>query len=268
MRMPDANSNLESSLSSEALTLPRRVPGKGPAGIGTAPAIVHNVLASPGQPLDSSTRAFFEPRFGHDFGNVRVHIDARAGESARAVNSLAYTVGRDVVFASGQYAPAAPPGRKLLAHELSHVVQGFGAAGRRQALQKKAEISAGDKASVEEGKAKVEAKPVPPVDCTVKITPTHNCFALIGEMIAIQADMRENNQWLERYRTGEIPWDMDAYKARAKYHGELRAKFQAKERVRAVCCPNNQVPGEAPTAAPSPVPAPQPAPSSPSNGDQ
>jgi len=77
----------------------------------------------PGQPLDSATRAFFEPRFGHDFSQVRVHSDANAAESAWAVNALAYTVGRDVAFGAGQYAPQTGAGRKLLAHELTHVVQ-------------------------------------------------------------------------------------------------------------------------------------------------
>lgn len=89
----------------------------------TAPPIVHEVLRSSGQPLDSATRAFMEPRFGHDFGQVRVHTDARAANSARAVNALAYTVGRNVVFRAEQYAPGTSKGRQLLAHELAHVVQ-------------------------------------------------------------------------------------------------------------------------------------------------
>src|SRR5262249_54815779 len=59
----------------------------------TAPPIVHEVLASPGAPLDSDTRAFFEPRFGHDFSRVRVHADPRAQESAKSVHAHAYTVG-------------------------------------------------------------------------------------------------------------------------------------------------------------------------------
>jgi Domain of unknown function (DUF4157) len=87
------------------------------------PPIVHEVLGAPGQPLDKATRTFMEPRFGHDFSQVRVHSDARAAESARTVNALAYTVGRDVVFGSGRYAPETSEGRKLLAHELTHVVQ-------------------------------------------------------------------------------------------------------------------------------------------------
>ncbi len=85
--------------------------------------IVHDVLASSGQPLDTDTRGFMEPRFGHDFSGVRVHTDAKAAESARAVNALAYTVGRNVVFGTGQYAPGTGEGRRLLAHELTHVVQ-------------------------------------------------------------------------------------------------------------------------------------------------
>lgn len=89
----------------------------------TVPAIVNEVLRSPGQPLDGPTRAFMEPRFGHDFGRVRVHTDAKAAESARAVNALAYTVGRDVVFGTGRYSPATSAGRRLVAHELTHVVQ-------------------------------------------------------------------------------------------------------------------------------------------------
>jgi len=64
-----------------------------------------------------------ESRFGHDFSRVRVHIDAQADESAQAINALAYTVGRDIVFAAGQYAPETTKGRRLLAHELAHVMQ-------------------------------------------------------------------------------------------------------------------------------------------------
>jgi hypothetical protein len=81
------------------------------------------VLHSPGQPLDAGERTFLEPRFGHDFSRVRVHTDARAAESARAVDALAYTVGQHIVFAERQYAPGTDAGRRLLAHELAHVIQ-------------------------------------------------------------------------------------------------------------------------------------------------
>jgi len=93
-----------------------------------APPIVHEVLRSPGRPLDQETRAFMEPRFGHDFSRVRVHDDSLAAESARAVHASAYTVGRDVVFAAGQHNPQTGAGRGLLAHELAHTVQQAGAA--------------------------------------------------------------------------------------------------------------------------------------------
>ena len=99
----------------------RAVPGA--SGSMDATPIVNSVLARPGQPLDATTRGFFSARFGHDFANVRVHADAEAAESARSVNALAYTVGPDVVFGAGQYAPGTREGQQLLAHELTHVVQ-------------------------------------------------------------------------------------------------------------------------------------------------
>jgi hypothetical protein len=88
-----------------------------------APSIVHDVLSSPGRPLDSAPRSFMEPRFGHDFSGVRIHTDQRAAESAQAVDALAYTAGRDIVFGAGQYAPHTHAGSRLLAHELTHVMQ-------------------------------------------------------------------------------------------------------------------------------------------------
>jgi Domain of unknown function (DUF4157) len=86
-----------------------------------------------GGPLPESTRAFFEPRFGHDFSNVRVHSDDRAARSAKEIRALAYTTGEHIVFGAGQYSPDTQSGQKLLAHELTHVVQqGGGEQIRRQ----------------------------------------------------------------------------------------------------------------------------------------
>ena len=96
-----------------------------------APAIVQEALASPGQPLDAATRRFMEPRLGHDFSRVRVHDDDAARQSARAVNAHAYTVGHDIIFAAGRFAPGTQEGQRLLAHELTHVVQQSGAEGVR-----------------------------------------------------------------------------------------------------------------------------------------
>jgi hypothetical protein len=92
-------------------------------GPNSAPPIVHEVLRSPGAPLDDTARAFMEPRFGQDFSQVRVHTGAKASESAKAVDALAYTVGQDVVFKEGQYNPRVAGGKALLAHELAHVGQ-------------------------------------------------------------------------------------------------------------------------------------------------
>jgi hypothetical protein len=104
--------------------LQRRAGDREPA---TAPPTVHEVLRSPGRPLDASTRGFMEPRFGADFGDVRVHADSQGAESAQAVHSRAYTVGRNIAFGAGEYRPDTEPGRRLLAHELAHVVQQAGA---------------------------------------------------------------------------------------------------------------------------------------------
>jgi hypothetical protein len=89
----------------------------------TVPPIVHEVLHSPGRPLDPATRAFMEPRFGHDFSQVRIHTNSSAAESARTVNAFAYTVGQDIVFNTGNYAPHTLSGLSLLTHELVHTVQ-------------------------------------------------------------------------------------------------------------------------------------------------
>ena len=91
--------------------------------LAAVPPIVHEVLRSPGQPLDASTRDFMEPRFGHDFSHVRVHADTRAAESTRAVNAHAYTVGQHIAIADATFDPRSQAGRRLLAHELTHVVQ-------------------------------------------------------------------------------------------------------------------------------------------------
>jgi hypothetical protein len=107
-----------------------------PAGGGSAvPAVTPGVeaginsLKGGGQPLPESMRAFFEPRFGMDFSGVRVHTDAQAAGTANSVQAKAFTTGRNIVFGAGEYAPYSGGGRRLIAHELAHVVQ-QGAAGR------------------------------------------------------------------------------------------------------------------------------------------
>lgn len=100
----------------------QRKTGNGSAFEAVRP-VIYDVLNSPGQPLDRGTRTFFEPRFGHDFSRVRIHSDDEAAQSAHALSALAYTVGHHVVFGPGQYAPGTRTGDRLIAHELSHVLQ-------------------------------------------------------------------------------------------------------------------------------------------------
>jgi hypothetical protein len=118
----------------EGASLLMRKAEDGPDSVTLAPPIVEEALASGGKPLDPGVRAALEPQFGHDFSQVRVHTDAAAGESARAVNARAYTVQRDMVFAPGEYAPQTQGGQWLLAHELAHVVQQGGGGADRAAL--------------------------------------------------------------------------------------------------------------------------------------
>jgi hypothetical protein len=104
-------------------TVLRMLDRAAPAPAAVPPVVVQRVLRASGQPLDQAVRADMEARFGRDFGQVRVHTDPEAAASARAVGALAYTVGEEIVFGSGQHQPHSSTGRRLLAHELAHVVQ-------------------------------------------------------------------------------------------------------------------------------------------------
>lgn len=145
MRMPDPALGLSSAgpaLSrkcsacedkDEASRLWRKAAGAAHGADGAAaPPIVHQALRGGGQPLDPASRAFMETRFDHDFSAVRLHTDTLAQQSARAVGARAYTVGGDIVFGAGAFSPASDSGRRLIAHELAHVVQqGGGSAAAR-----------------------------------------------------------------------------------------------------------------------------------------
>jgi hypothetical protein len=101
----------------------QRFPGIAGGRMHGAPASVDRALARSGSPLEPALRKDMEQRFGHDFSRVRVHLDAQAHQSAWDVNAHAYTVGNDIVFGEGRYLPATHEGRRLLAHELTHVLQ-------------------------------------------------------------------------------------------------------------------------------------------------
>jgi hypothetical protein len=101
-----------------------RVAAAGKSGLARDVLLVRTAVSgSGGRPLDRVTRAVVEPRFGHDFGHVRVHTDATANRTARDLGARAFTWGHHIVFASNQYVPHSPAGKRLLVHELSHVVQ-------------------------------------------------------------------------------------------------------------------------------------------------
>ncbi len=125
----------------ETRTRPEPAPRRQAA---SAPRIGGDVLRSSGQPLDAQTRTLMESHLGHDFGRVRVYADGRAAESARAVGTSAYTLGHQVVFGAGQYRPRTSDGRRLLAHELTHVVQQT--------------VAPGSRADAPEGAAEAEAR--------------------------------------------------------------------------------------------------------------
>jgi hypothetical protein len=131
------------------------------SSMSVEPAIIHDVLRSPGQPLDITTRAFMERRFGYDFHHVKVHTNDQAAQSARAVHALAYTVGHNIVFGSGEYAPMTQKGQRLLAHELSHTIQQAG--GLRKSLDRRELSSSGNRVEAEDDSMErkvVEKQPI------------------------------------------------------------------------------------------------------------
>ncbi|HEY5704638.1 MAG TPA: DUF4157 domain-containing protein [Terrimicrobiaceae bacterium] len=114
--------------------LQRKTVGYG-AG-ANAPPIVNDALSSDGRPLDQTTRAFFEPRLGHELDSIRVHTDSKGAEAAQSINASAFTAGAHIVFATGCYRPDTRNGKELLAHELTHVIQQQAGGGGKQTIQR------------------------------------------------------------------------------------------------------------------------------------
>ncbi len=137
MRMPDPEVSISAVLpqisrkcaecEEEEKKLQKKPTATAEAAGGEAPA--HEVLRSPGQPLDAQTRAFFEPRFGQDLGGVRIHTDGNAAAAAHDLDALAFTIGHDMVFGASRFEPQTHEGQRLIAHELTHVVQQSGIEG-------------------------------------------------------------------------------------------------------------------------------------------
>jgi Domain of unknown function (DUF4157) len=128
MRMPDPGGPAPSArlTSCDAIAPAAPIQTKATRGSGNAgfeaPPIVHDVLLSSGQPLDAATRAYFEPRFGHDFSSVRIRTGALAAEAVSTIGARAFTSHRNIVFGADQFAPHTSEGRHLIAHELCHVL--------------------------------------------------------------------------------------------------------------------------------------------------
>ncbi len=112
----DPREQLAEKIAAQALRAP-------PAEAAARDSMPPTAAGTSGAPLDAAARAYFEPRFGRDFGAVRVHTDAPAGAAARSLGAAAFTIGADIGFAAGRYSPASVAGRGLLAHELAHVAQ-------------------------------------------------------------------------------------------------------------------------------------------------
>jgi uncharacterized protein DUF4157 len=108
-------------------------------------------LRGTGRPLPDRVRGFFEPRFGHDFGSVRVHTGTAAGDAANAIGARAFTIGRDIVFGSGEWSPETNGGKHLLAHELTHVVQQTPLVARRKPSRELASDTAAESSLDSEG---------------------------------------------------------------------------------------------------------------------
>jgi outer membrane protein OmpA-like peptidoglycan-associated protein len=189
----------------QGLTVARLATGLGSPN--SVPGIVHEVLASPGQPLAAAPRHDLEARFGQDFSEVRVHVDARAAESAHAVDARAYTVGRDIVFGAGQYAPQSVAGQRLLAHELTHVMQQGG-------------TSAADATS----DGLVLGNPADPMEREAE---RHAASLVAGGRVGNGTATGELGQTLRRdaKSAGAPPGLSCAPDARPHLHGSLRATF-------------------------------------------
>ncbi len=160
----------------------------GESGPATAPPVVHEALGSSGQPLDPTARAFLEPRFGRSFEDVRVHTGERPAEAARSIDALAFTVGRDVVFNDGQYAPGTAEGRRLLAHELTHVVQ-QGTEGRPAVVQRQ---------TIPEAKDLGDAKTTSPI---AKLSPQRQMNEELDRELAAIARGRILLPWIDERMT-------------------------------------------------------------------
>ena len=187
----------------------QRFTGQATGQTDTASASVDRVLSSSGRPLEPALQQDMEQRFGHDFSRVRVHSDAAAEQSARDVNAHAYTVGHQMVFGAGRFAPATRAGRRLIAHELTHVVQQSGADGIRADQSKgKRRLSPITPASYslrlidEQGGEKLIRPPVPDVSDATAGVPGE---ATAADNLVPEEETPENVPLQRTFRDGATP---------------------------------------------------------------
>jgi len=164
-----------------------------------SPAHVHSAINSGGRPLDAETRNFFEPRFGYDLGSVRIHTGDRAEQSANAIVAKAYTLGSNLVFGSGEYQPHSESGRRLIAHELAHIMQQ--GTGKIQELQRQqAEESATEDRSAPSRSTVISEAEVCPPSEGMTCTPATNSPDAVTNSIAFS----QNEHMLNRRQQEEI----------------------------------------------------------------
>lgn len=206
-----------------------RQQGDAPPPGAPSPLAGGDIAPGDGQPLDSATRTYMEPRFGHDFGRVRVHTDARAAEAARGLQARAYAVGGAIVFGAGQYAPGTADGDRLLAHELTHIVQqsnGSGAAARRWI-------------------ARAAATLAPPAPAVAAPRPAEPVEAIVAQMLDSVRTDPDDQTGQVRSRLAGLD---DA--TRAAVLAQLQTRLDPAQWQRL----SNLLPGATSLAAPAPVP--------------
>ncbi|MEO8577440.1 MAG: DUF4157 domain-containing protein, partial [Gemmatimonadales bacterium] len=169
------------------------------------PGVVHDVVRTPGRPLDAEIRSFMEPRFGKDFSQVRVHTDANSAESAKAVDAQAYTFGRHVVFGPGRYVPATNEGRSLLAHELAHVIQQE----KAPALQRKPDGDADAKARRDRQLEDMARDPADAHKAWKRLTPAER--DIVTERMGRRFGEEFAKEFLDVVKKGKPQFDVDTY---------------------------------------------------------
>lgn len=172
----------------------KRAPAAGVGDTTVAPDVAVRATQRGGEPLPLPVRSYFEPRFGHDLSRVRIHSDGEAATAANAVRARAFTMGRDIVFGSGEYAPTTEPGRRLLAHELVHVLQ-QGAADRRSPSP----------ANVTRAPGQISRKGLIDLEVDPDCPPGMLCFTILNPNMAHRELSKQDNDAIVAATGGAAP---------------------------------------------------------------